>query len=71
MAAPQPTGNQVERILELLQMTAQDCISLARDWPHAQTSLGLPAIAGELMAKADELRELYGDRPSKRREPMS
>jgi hypothetical protein len=45
-------------------MTAQDCISFARDCLHAQTSLGLQAIAAELMAKAEELRELDGGRPS-------
>jgi hypothetical protein len=54
----------VEGIVELLRMMAQRCISLARDCPHAQTSLGLQEIAVELMAKADELRELYADGPS-------
>lgn len=51
----------MERIVEFLQMTAQGCISLARDCPHAQTALGLEAIAVELVAKADELRDLYGN----------
>jgi hypothetical protein len=44
-----------------LRETAQTCTRLARACPHRATSHGLEEVAVDLMAKAHELEQHYGD----------
>jgi hypothetical protein len=44
-----------------LREIAQKCARLARACPHRATSHGLEEVATDLMAKARELEQHYGD----------